>query len=356
MPTVPGGATQTDSTWITSNAASFDYTLSNVEFVSQIVSFNSETESLFKSMLSQIGGIQWDFNTPYHLSTTSLGPDSSESATQWVLTLPVRSRNTNSVFHLIQSLGDRSNILNFGLSALRANKTTSFQHRIGGVVMPMQPITVSANNVALAYHETTRCFKSPADTHSPNMLQKSEFNTTSANLTGSIFAANVVGLLADVAKSTAETALVVKAASGHTDQVGAVGTKGSLMVGDKVASFTIAASNTFTLGTGTTWADDAPIRILSIDTQDRPDDIGKGTLEFYPSSGTNAVCSFVPALSLQTYDDSGLLSGVDYSNQTLNLELILNCSHSTGITQAASYALISGICTLQSDGQLFASI
>lgn len=358
LPTTPAGAEATDATWSTQNAGTIDYNLTNIEYMAQIVSFNDETQQLFTSMLSQVGGVMVDFNTPYHVSTSSLNSDSTGSATQFIANLPVRTRSTNAVFHLIQNLPDRNNILAFGLSSLRARKATQYQHRLGGMLYPQQPITISNNNQAHAYYETVRCFKSPSDHHTANMLKKSTTNITTANLSGNIYedGGKVVGLLANAAAS-AQTALVVKASSGNVLEVGAVGAKGVLSVGKTLAEFTIAASNTFTLGAASTWSANDPIRILSVDVVDRPDDPGISTLEFYPSTASSdAVCSFIPALSLQTYDDSGVLSGADYSNQTLNLELLLNCSAATTVTQCQSYVLAAGVYTLQADGQLFSSI
>lgn len=360
MPQIP--QTATNASFLTNSAASVEYTLSNVEYLAQIVRFQSETEALFSSMISQVGGIQMDFSSPHHVSTTSLAADSSRSATQWVVTMPIRTRNTNAVFHLIQELSDRNSVTSFSLSSLRARQATTYQHRLGGELMPQQPIRISSNNVAHSFYETVRCFKSPSDLHSACMIQRPKGSIASANLSSARYVGrreDVTGLVANADVTTASASLVVKSASGSVTQIGPVGTRGVLRLGGgTVYTFTVAASNTLTLGVTATWAADDGIEILSIDSGDG-DDPGIDTLCFFPTSTTTVpdpVCSFVPALALQSFNDAGILSGQDYSSQTLNLELLLNCSHGTSVSQCQSYVLASGVVTLTADGQMFSSL
>ena len=145
--------------WETASPTAPGYTLSNVNYVADIISFSSQFNQNYEQMISNIGGVQISTQT-YSNYITNIANAQSALAEL----IPARQKSIKSIFFIMRHTADISTKNIDSLSARQRNALTAFQIKVGGALFPAQEVQGSSTNSSEMGAELYKAFARLADT------------------------------------------------------------------------------------------------------------------------------------------------------------------------------------------------
>jgi hypothetical protein len=147
------------------------YKLSNVSYNASVISYDSSTVSLLQSLMAEIGGVQIAGKGWSQLGTHSISSAAGGAPVAQTISLPVRTRSTIALVHLMRDGTDITSEAKASISTRRTRAISQFQHSIGGVRYPIRPVAnLSETNPAGAYVQLQKAFYTVTGQHRGGIL------------------------------------------------------------------------------------------------------------------------------------------------------------------------------------------
>ena len=113
------------------------YTISNVNYIAQVVEMADSFNEAFRSMLNEQSGIQWAGQT---LRGHQFNFQGSAVASTQTVPIAERAKSIKAIYQIFRSQAQINSIDNHSLTRRTFNGCTQYQFRIGSNVYPSQPV------------------------------------------------------------------------------------------------------------------------------------------------------------------------------------------------------------------------
>ena len=147
------------------------YSVSDVNYVGQMVEFEERFNQSFRSMLSQQGGIQFH-GTTYRSHQYNFTSAASGSA---VVPVAERSKSIKALYTIFR----RSDVLNddekYAISRRCSNDVENVQWKIGSNVFPSQPVKGSSTDKSQFVAELVKAVSSLGDVRMGSVINNTNF-------------------------------------------------------------------------------------------------------------------------------------------------------------------------------------
>ena len=160
------------------------YSISEVNYIGQVVEMEEGFNQSFRAMLASSGGIQWAGSTfrGHNYSFTSAANGSA------VIPVSERAKSIKALYTILRLNGganDQFAATKYTLSHRTFNDTISYQVKIGSNVYPSQPITGSSTDVSQYVAELVKSFSALGDVRQGSALTLDNFKENNPNNFGS---------------------------------------------------------------------------------------------------------------------------------------------------------------------------
>ena len=143
------------------------YTMTEVQFFAQCLSFSSETTAVYRSLLESVGGTQ-----SHGVSLMQVGQNNIPGGVQGIQTfqMPIRYRSLRAILTGMYDSGDQQNQSAFSITNRVARQLTHYAFTIAGLRIPIANVNISSQGQAEAVSELLKIAGTVDSRHQASML------------------------------------------------------------------------------------------------------------------------------------------------------------------------------------------
>jgi len=174
--------------WLTSKAGTGaigtpTFTVSNIEFMAQTVTFDADINSTYASLLETVGGVQSHGVTYLNAMTQPIAAVASATnqSSLYNFQVPVRVRSMRALITAMYDQSTTKSITAHSITNRVARRLSTFQASIGGIKYPTSAVKIAHNDQGEAFAEVKKVASSVTSRHSAGMMRAADGVSSARN-------------------------------------------------------------------------------------------------------------------------------------------------------------------------------